>query len=439
MDKSVETHLQILKKLAETDGYQLYVVGGTLRDSLLKKPCSDYDFAAPNAHRLAKVFAHQARCPLVPLDNTPGRETYRVVIQKQIYFDFSHMQGKTIEEDLSRRDFTFNAMAIPLQDFLEGKQSFLDPHRGIDDLRSCTVRVLPGPIFPDDPLRVLRAFRFASTLNFTIESDTLAKVAEFKSQLNKVACERIYYELTLFLSAQDTFALLLAMDHSGLLECLLPEIAPLRLKASAWEQALATYKIIENLISQSTTSPELFFGMAESLGDIEYPLLKIAALLHPLKDTAAILKRLRASNSEISFVDQTVRQQEEACNINEFAGTQYDESRIYRFVKQSGKELIPALLLALAVWCAQNKEQETTSNPFALAVLKVYDFYLSKYLPAQEHPALLNGNDLIKLFNISPSPMFKTILEQVEESRVLGKIKTRKEAETMANILINSK
>lgn len=430
MDKSIETHLQELNRLAKASGQKLYLVGGTVRDILLGNASADYDFTCANAPDLARAFAAQVKRPLVPLDDTHGRETFRVVIQKQFYFDFSRMQGNTIEEDLSRRDFTFNAMSIPLEDFLQGRQTILDPHEGTADLRNRIVRVLPGDIFPDDPLRMLRAFRFAGALQFSIENATLAKIAEFKSQINRIAPERIYYELSLFLEATDTHPLLAAMDQTGFLKCLIPEIYPA-------EGALEVLKVLDALQSEAATEPIILSGMAQSLGDKEWFLLKMAALLRRQEDATVTLKRLRASNSHIAYIEQTIKNMQALTDVENFTGEHYDESRIYRFTKLAGKELIPALLLAIASHCADNPK--ALSNPFTQAILKVYDFYVRRYLPAQEHPALLNGNDLIKQFNLSPSSLFKTVLDQVEEKRTLGIIKTRKEAEALAKTLIDNK
>ncbi|OGW19213.1 MAG: hypothetical protein A3K09_04240 [Nitrospinae bacterium RIFCSPLOWO2_12_FULL_47_7] len=182
-------------------------------------------------------------------------------------------------------------------------------------------------------------------------------------------------------------------------------------------------------------APGLFSEMAESLRSKEIFLLKLAALLHRVENTTATLKRLRSSNAEIAFINQTIKLQAEALSsVENFAGDQYDESRIYRFTKQGGKELIPSLLLAAASHRAQNNKP----LPFTQAILKVYDFYIHRYLPAQELPVLLNGDDLIKQLKLSPSPIFKTVLDQVEENRVLGIIKTRTEAEALAKSLIST-
>ena len=101
--------LRTLLQLSKAHGSDLFVVGGPLRDLLLKKKCTDFDFALRGASELAKQFARDTRSSLVMLDDTPRRETSRVVVRKQVYFDFSEMQGGSIEADLGQRDFTFRS------------------------------------------------------------------------------------------------------------------------------------------------------------------------------------------------------------------------------------------------------------------------------------------------------------------------------------------
>ena len=100
----LENHLQNILQLSKSHKSELYVVGGTLRDLILGRQCSDIDFAVSGASILATQYAHDTKSTLVPLDTTPRRETFRVVIKKNIYFDFSELQGNTIESDLNQRD-----------------------------------------------------------------------------------------------------------------------------------------------------------------------------------------------------------------------------------------------------------------------------------------------------------------------------------------------
>jgi tRNA nucleotidyltransferase/poly(A) polymerase len=166
MGAPAKKYLQILSKIPSEKNVDLYLVGGSVRDHLLRKDCADFDFTAKNIHDLANRFSSETKSPCISLDATPGRNTLRVIVQKQFHFDFTDMQGNSIEEDLAQRDFSINAMAIQLNDYLDGRETLIDPHKGQADLHNKIIRVIPGPIFASDPLRLLRAFRFASSLEF---------------------------------------------------------------------------------------------------------------------------------------------------------------------------------------------------------------------------------------------------------------------------------
>jgi len=218
MDPSTKSTLTRLNRIAREQGVPLYLIGGTLRDHLTGRPCTDFDFTSPQAPEIARQWAQQVQRKLVPLDDTPGHETYRVVLQRNLYFDFTTLQGKTIEDDLAQRDFTINAMAVSLPDFIEEKENLIDPFNGQKDLRNHIIRVLPGQAFEEDPLRLLRAFRFSSTLGFAIEPQTLTQIKTHKKKLNKVAQERVTYELLLLLGTPRSRLEL--MEQTGLIEIL---------------------------------------------------------------------------------------------------------------------------------------------------------------------------------------------------------------------------
>jgi len=518
----IKSNLEILAKVSKQEGSKLYVVGGSIRDHLLGKECSDFDFTAKNVQFLANRFASETQSPCIPLDATPGRETLRVVVQKQFHFDFTDMQGKSIEEDLAQRDFSINAMAMRLNDFLDGKETLIDPNQGREDLQNKIIRVLPGPIFSADPLRMLRAFRFASSLEFDISAETIRQIENEKSNLKKTAQERIYYEWILFLSGERVFKLLSLMDRTGLLQCAFPETSELRQSsgtpASVWEISLQTFNRLEDLLSiPKTIIPST--NHAGFLTGRKKALLKFAALLHKLHPAFSggisnskvkideqakivrLLKRVKASNADIRFIFRTILCQQEARESGlEFAGatikmndsaasgrdiqqgssfksrsqrdagpewqqlsllskvlrgsrakrvcptspprvagrgikpTGGNESALYRFTKKYDQELMPGIFLACAVQSASENNMETES--FLQTARRVVDFYFQRYLPAMDHKGLIDGDDLIRHFKLTPSPLFRMILDKVEEGRVLGTIKSKSQATATAQQII---
>jgi poly(A) polymerase len=456
MGARTQKYLQILSKIASENRVDLYLVGGTIRDHLLGTDCSDFDFTARNVHDLATQFASETQSSCIPLDATPGRNTLRVIVQKEFHFDFTDMQGNSIEEDLTQRDFTINAMAIPLKDFLDGRQTVIDPNQGLTDLHDKIIRVIPGPIFSADPLRMLRAFRFASSLEFTISQETIRQIEIEKSHLGKTAQERVYYEWIHFLSGKRVYELLELMDRIGLLQCILPETEELRSSSatptSAWEISLQTFKRLEHLLA----IPETIVPSKDHAGFLtgrKKALLKFSALLHRLNPpviegdpsfkvkideqtkTVRLLKRLTASNEDIRFIFRVIQCQQEARESNlEFAGAKVNESILYRFTKKYDTELMAGIFLACAVQSASEKDRET--EPFLQAAHQVVEFYFQQYLPAMKYEVLITGDDLIRDFKLTPSPLFQRILNIVEEGRVLGNIQSKNQAKTIVQQII---
>ncbi len=423
-------YLQQLLDWSRAEGHPLYVVGGTLRDRALGRDCSDIDLASAIAPQLAERFAAKYDLPRVPLDTTPGREMIRVVLENEVYLDFATLQGNSIEEDLDSRDFTINAMGQTLEDFLAGSDEVIDPHYGIDDIQSQTVRLVKESALEDDPLRMLRAFRFANSLNFKLEPDTLSSIAQHASKIEKVAGERIHYELLLILRAPDSN--LQPMQDTGLVRILVPELA---------EPNVPTVQALERFLKDPESS---FPGFGERISQFlkarrRTALIKMAALLLPVAENNSsqfvsdIFKRLRFSNSDIHFMVHTLTLFQ---NLQEedFQKGESSPSSLYRLAKLGEEMVVSASVLALAV----NAKSKNPDSNLEVSLNRVVDFYYNRYLPAQEHPVLLNGTDLQKAFHLKPSSRFKTILDRIEEARVLGNITTPEQAKEMAQQLIES-
>ena len=446
MDPLVKTNLEGLNQLSLQLDSPLYLVGGTIRDYLLKKPCTDYDFTSSRAPEVARQWAQKVQGILVPLDETLGHETYRVVLNPDLHFDFTSLQGQTIEEDLAQRDFTINAMAVSLPDFIAEKTALIDPHNGQDDLLNKIIRVVTDKAFEEDPLRLLRAFRFASTLGFDIEPQTLVQIETHKNKLNEVARERITYELLILLKMPRSN--LDPLDQTGLLEVLFPYISELKTKpgtqpsTTLWNDTWNTFTELQNILIKPDPFLEQHAQWIKGYisKNNHFPLLKWSALIRPLMENPDIdanefLREFRLSNTAIQFVYRTLKFSEIALLETHSGGGGFKEdSTVYQFIHRSGNELISSLLLSFAVRLG-NQEDIIYFIP---VINQILDFYIEQYLPAQKRPALLDGNVLINKFQLVPSPQFQSILEKVEEARVLGIIQTTEDAEKLAQELITS-
>ena len=155
---------------------KVYIVGGILRDYLTGRvdKNADMDFTSDMALKLARKFSRRTGGAFVMLDQE--EETGRVVIRKnsELIMDFSQTRGNNIIDDIYKRDFTINSIAISFNDFFSGHEgSFIDPAGGMDDIKNKVIRVVSEQSLSDDPLRMVRAFRFASKLNFDISPATI--------------------------------------------------------------------------------------------------------------------------------------------------------------------------------------------------------------------------------------------------------------------------
>lgn len=434
MNETVKAGLKRLASLNALTSDPIYLVGGSVRDTLRGENPADMDFTLRDAPGVAKTLADAGGLPLVPLDTTPGRETFRVVLDKNLFFDFTTLQGKTIEEDLAQRDFTINAMAISLTDFIKGTITPIDPFSGQDDLRNQIIRVVPGPAFEEDPLRLLRAFRFASTLDFTIEPDTLAQIETHKEKLTKTAQERVTYELLILFKADHSN--MDAMHQSGLLKILFPS-------TGGWDKSRNTFEELENILRHPDSLLEHHAPLIEEYISKNHhrALLKWSVLIgtsdKKLPDSGLIdiLKRFRLSNTNIQFIEGTLRHSARVLSESRSTTRGFEQrSTIYQLIKDSGNELIASLLLSLAIRLGNQEDIKY----FIESLNRILDFYIQTYIPAQDRPALLNGEMLKERFQLTPSPLFKDILDKVEEARVLGTVHNQQEAEQLARKLITS-
>ena len=427
MDSLIQSILLKLSIFSTNQNQKLFVVGGTLRDYLLQKPFSDFDLTGKDAAQMGINFSQSLNSKYIHLDKTPGRRTVRVILDQKTHLDFSDLQGINIEEDLSRRDFTINAMAQPLQDFLSGVKVIIDPHKGQKDLIKRIIRVLPGPIISSDPHRMLRAFRFAANLGFEIESETLINISLNKTRLNESAAERIWYELTLFFKTPDTLPLLKIMHDCGLLDYIFPRS----------DETFSQYQKVESLLKNLEKTFPKYANVFSSRNFLnKHYLIKLSVLLmtknSPLRPrlTRDFLQEhnLQFSNTEKRLVQQAISGARSLTEMYLSA----ELNKNYELVQKIHEEILASVILFIT-----NYDISKNAEPiyFCNQLLK---FYYGQFLPIVSKKLLLNGEDIIYQFKLSPSPIFGKILNCVQKEQVLGNITTREEAMMLAENIIQS-
>ncbi|MBI5249713.1 MAG: CCA tRNA nucleotidyltransferase [Desulfomonile tiedjei] len=455
---------------------EAYAVGGAVRDHLLGQAAGkDLDLAVQGdgfviAEKLADIHA----VTFVPLDDSHGSGRIVLKAREPITVDIASFRGADIMTDLKMRDFTINALGVSLKDYMSGRfDQILDPTGGISDIRSKTIRVCSDCSFHDDPLRILRTFRFMAGLGFRVEAHTLNGIATELPGLSSAAPERIRDEFLATLAAASSFQALKAMDATGVLDHLFPELGSMRgcgqnefHHLDVWKHSLEAVSQLESLIAGRT----LYFGDSSHLVEnylLEEPvkgrpraaLLKLAALFHDSgKPRSRFVEpggrvrffghetisrkifeeageRIKLANREISFIGDLV---EGHMRPMIFTGQPVSQRAILRMRRRFHKDVVGLFLLFLADLAAtrglaRTPESEQTARTQVLRALEIC-FEAAK---KKEEP-FLNGRDLMELFGMEPGPRMGSILKQLRELQELGDITSKAQAIEVTNEMLQA-
>jgi putative nucleotidyltransferase with HDIG domain len=421
-----EKAIASVKRLREA-GYESYLAGGCVRDMLLGKTPQDYDITT-NARPddVVKIFPQT-----VPVGAQFG--VILVIVESEPFevasfrYDGPYLDGRrpaqvrygSLAEDIFRRDFTVNGMVYdPMTD------QMIDLVGGQKDLNSKLVRAIGNPRsrFEEDRLRMIRAVRFAASLDFTIETETFAAICELASSITQISWERIGEELTRILTEGGAKAGFELLDRTGLLKVLLPEIDAMK----GVEQSpdyhpegdvfTHTMLTLDHLDSPTET---LAYGCL--LHDVGKPACirrdeaRLTFYGHTEKGAAMaeeVLKRLKRSRATRERVAYLVRN-----HLRHLQAPQMRLSTLKRFLGEDGiDELLE--LTRIDALSANGDLQHYRFCMEKLAELKTEEI----------HPEpLLRGRDLIAM-GFSPGPNFHEILKQVEEAQLGGELSSREQA-----------
>lgn len=470
---SISSHsqklLQALLQVARRSGDELYFVGGTVRDYLLGRPSHDLDITVSGrAIRCARLLVEEMGGGSIVDLSGAGDEAYRVVWNRQ-QIDFSAFRtgARTIEGDLGLRDFTINAMALHL-DVLYGEsveKLLLDPAGGFADLQGGRIQHCPGA-FAADPVRMLRGYRLAATLEFTIVEKTVEAISHHAPLIKGVAAERIHHELAMIFSSANTARTVKAMDQSGLLVYLLPELyggkgvlQPDFHHLDVMGHCLLALEMMERILAD----PEQFFpGSGSIMRDYIMQKgvtqsLKWAALLHDIGKPATLEVREDKDgrvtfyrHDEVGrdlfkrFADRLkwskVEKKRAAgligmhmhpfhlCNIRR--EEEISARAALKLCRRAGGDLPGLFLLAMSDSLASKGVQKPERMEEELRQLygTVQKIYRNNLEPVLHGPRLFSGTDLIEEFDLDPGPIFTEILSGLEIAQVEGRVVDRRTA-----------
>jgi poly(A) polymerase len=453
---------------------QAYVVGGFVRDRLLNRETEDIDIAVNgDALIMAQKIAGAIDGRYVLLDET-NKVTRVVVIvdEKPYYLDFISFVG-IIEDDLARRDFTIDAMAVELRGLLSGLFQVIDPFAGGSDLKTKLVRAVSPLIFQNDAARLLRAARLAAELGFKIEPTTERLLQQNCQLAQHVPGERVREELLRLLAVRGAADWMRYLDWLGLLLVIIPELGVMKdveqPKEHCWnvfDHSLETVAAVElmlrennwkhvtsDILSVTLWSDEIkqYFDEEVSTGSNRRQLLRLAGLLHDIakpstktveetgkvrflghgKDGATIakeiLQRLRFSSKEINLVENLVYHHLRPAQMSNEG---LPSSRaIYRYFRDTEGAGLDILFLALADYLATHgpRLDVVEWQQHNQLISYVYHEHLKqqeKTLPVK----LIDGHDIIDALGLSPGPVIGKLLTEVHEAQAAGEVNSRDEA-----------
>jgi poly(A) polymerase len=466
-----------LSELLQERGGELYLAGGVVRDLFLDKSPQDIDLTVSRDARLwAESLAKRTNGAYVAL----GREedAARVVVHG-VTVDFAAFRqgAKTIDEDLHLRDLTVNALAVALDPLLgtaaetcRDELPVLDPTGGVRDLERGLIRMAGATSFSDDPLRMLRVFRCAATLDFQVEAQTLARIRQQRGLVVRPAPERLAHELDLIMASGRSHGAIRSMAETGLLWELIPELAagrameqPKSHHLDVFEHSLEALLQMERILAE----PGRWFpGSEKLLADfVQAPAMRRrlcwAALMHdvgkpltfarrPEKDNRitfyhhdhigartleAFAFRFRWSNEDRELVGQLISHHMRPFFLANVARAgQLTLRACIRLLRKVGDFLPGLFLLAMADSLAGQGEERIAGMERELSDLYLHlqQVFRDHVVPVRASPSLINGNDLIKQLGLQPGPIFKTILGAVEEAQMEGRITETDEALDLA-------
>ncbi len=427
--------------------YQVYLVGGAVRDLHLGKPIHDLDFALPvDTIPAAKLVADRLGGAFFVLD--PERETARVILKdendQRMMVDFTLFQGKDIKADLGTRDFTITSMALATGP----DAKVIDPYGGVQDLKDGLLRATTEQSLADDPLRCLRAVRLAAQFGLRILPETKDQIRKYGSGITGISPERIRDELFRILDGPKQAAAFQALEILGLSPYVFfEEVTDQHIKELAFlEELWALFLKEHDQDSAANWSLGLLIHrLGRYRGDLQtylkgepvpgrtiYQLSFIAPLLENGKDkdiksdTPSILP---LSNQEWEILIQSKQAAEVVLQYSKSE----DNPRpldIYRYYRQYKSAGIMGVFLALA---SVSSEYKGSSHQDGwITILDKCRSFLEGWWEKKDQwispPILLNGDDLQSEFSISPGPRIGSLLESLREAQVERGISSRGEA-----------
>ncbi|BBY81114.1 CCA tRNA nucleotidyltransferase [Mycolicibacterium pulveris] len=421
-------------------GHELYLVGGSVRDALLGDVRGDLDFTTDARPEQMQKFLRPWADALWDTGIEfgtlgVGKHGYRLEIttfRADTYDQVSRNPevrfGDCLEDDLVRRDFTVNAMAVRIT--ADGPADFHDPLGGLAALRAKTLDTPSAPeiSFGDDPLRMLRAARFVSQLQFTVAPRVMQALVEMAPQLGRITAERVAAELDKLLLGADPVVGIDLMVQTGLGDVVLPEVGAMRMAIDEHHQHKDVYwhslTVLRQAIALEDGEPDLVLRWAALLHDIGKPATRklepgggVSFHHHEVVGAKMVRKRMRALKYSKQMIDDVSQLVYLHLRFHGYGGGRWTDSAVRRYVTDAG-HLLPRLHKLVRADC-------TTRNKRRAARLQAnYDDLEARIAELAEKEDLarvrpdLDGNEIMEILGIPPGPEVGEAWRHLKELRL---------------------
>lgn len=444
-------HAKMVSQKAE-----IYLVGGAVRDFCLDKENFDKDiiFDKANAEIFAKSLANSLDASFIFLDEE--NKIYRIVLKDKInIIDIASPIGKNLEEDLKRRDLTINSIAVNLKTF-----EILDTSNGMQDLEAKKLNHISKENMIDDPLRLLRAYRFQAMLGFEIDKSLKEIIKNHCDKIHNCAVERINYELLKLFSGDFCAQTLLDMEKTGMLTSLFPimkeveKVPPnLHHHLDLLSHSIETVKQIEEIYKNSPEEVKNHLQRTDFGGNTRLAHLKLTALLHDIgkpstwtieedsgkhrfikhddigaKMAASDLKKNKFSKKQIDYIAKMIKYHIYPSHV--ISAPELNDKVYMRFIRKMEDEATDIIILAMADRLSARGVEitEEVLNKNLGGLQSLLDFYLSVRESLKPLPKLISGEEIMEFLNINPSKELGNIIKSLQEAQISGEINTKEEA-----------